>query len=811
MNNIYCSGNNNAKNVKNVAWNMRNVNKSLAIAQPTAAKMNGSGFFVIDNGENNRRNDRIRNVQSARKYKEKMPDRHSETGPPLTSTNGYRRGPSYALQNHKSRTQQPFSNFSRHASYNSNSNSTTQIVNYNRHNQRADDYKQKPHTRTHTRTRTRSRSRSDDYYYRKRKYNNSQIIPYHERTYKSDENRQNDENRRRRHQKYCQDYHYRDRNCHRRNNNHRHHDSHRNRHRNRHRNPQRNPQRNHKRHKSLSLSGSSDDYDDTIGEFESKVNDTIYNEIANIRYIIKKNSGRGTFGKVLTCYNPKNNQIFAVKIIRKIKRYIDAAKIEAKIIYDINNKEKILNNALLNNRSDTTSAHDTNQKQFESHCVKLYSNFLYNGYMCLVFEQLGLSLYEFMKLNRNCYKKYHLDNHINNSNNSLQLCNQCNKNNLTQLCNQCIKNNPSHLCSQCNKFPTRWGFPLIPFIKSFTKQMLEALSFLHEHCKLTHTDLKPENILLYNNSVIQGKMLGDENSNKNYISYPINAKIKLIDFGGATYENNNNNSTNNSSSDKKITMKKSTIICTRQYRGPEVILELGKLDILLFFIFYFIFYFFFLGWTYSADMWSLGCILSELYTGNLLFQTHHDVEHLGLMEKILQKNLPKNLLKNISHYDKRTKKFNKFKYISKEAGILKFSKHTTNTKSISYVKNHKTLKEIIYNRWKMSHLYTVGKTTDEYKRDDKIIYTKNEQKYTGTILDIHSNDVKNGLYYTISIDSSSPPREIQTNSCRLSKYNKDDERPKEYDDFYNLIAQMLNMNPYDRITATQGLLHFFVK
>ena len=34
-------------------------------------------------------------------------------------------------------------------------------------------------------------------------------------------------------------------------------------------------------------------------------------------------------------------------------------------------------------------------------------------------------------------------------------------------------------------------------------------------------------------------------------------------------------------------------------------------------------------------MWSLGCILAELYTGNLLFNTHDDVEHVALMDKIV--------------------------------------------------------------------------------------------------------------------------------------------------------------------------------
>jgi serine/threonine protein kinase len=59
----------------------------------------------------------------------------------------------------------------------------------------------------------------------------------------------------------------------------------------------------------------------------------------------------------------------------------------------------------------------------------------------------------------------------------------------------------------------------------------------------------------------------------------------VIDFGGATYDDES----------------KSSIINTRQYRSPEVILGLG--------------------WSYPSDIWSAGCIIAELYIGELLFAT----------------------------------------------------------------------------------------------------------------------------------------------------------------------------------------------
>ena len=122
-------------------------------------------------------------------------------------------------------------------------------------------------------------------------------------------------------------------------------------------------------------------------------------------------------------------------------------------------------------------------------------------------------------------------------------------------------------------------FPLGDVL-AFATQLLDALDFLHNRMNLVHTDLKPENVLLLRAS---------------------RTRIKIIDFGGATYD----------------TEKKSSVICTRQYCAPEVILSTG--------------------WSFPSDLWSVGCILAELCTGDLLFATHDNVENLALMERIVGK------------------------------------------------------------------------------------------------------------------------------------------------------------------------------
>lgn len=59
----------------------------------------------------------------------------------------------------------------------------------------------------------------------------------------------------------------------------------------------------------------------------------------------------------------------------------------------------------------------------------------------------------------------------------------------------------------------------------------------------------------------------------------------VIDFGGATYEHESH----------------ASVVNTRQYRAPEVILGLR--------------------WLYPSDLWSVGCIIAELFLGDLLFAT----------------------------------------------------------------------------------------------------------------------------------------------------------------------------------------------
>ncbi|OAA54241.1 dual specificity protein kinase pom1 [Niveomyces insectorum RCEF 264] len=119
------------------------------------------------------------------------------------------------------------------------------------------------------------------------------------------------------------------------------------------------------------------------------------------------------------------------------------------------------------------------------------------------------------------------------------------------------------------------GFSL-KLIRRFTKQILGSLILLKQH-KVIHCDLKPENILL---------------------RHPLHSELRVIDFGSSCFENE----------------KVYTYIQSRFYRSPEVIL----------------------GMTYGMpiDMWSLGCILAELYTGVPIFPGENEQEQLACIMEV---------------------------------------------------------------------------------------------------------------------------------------------------------------------------------
>ena len=162
-----------------------------------------------------------------------------------------------------------------------------------------------------------------------------------------------------------------------------------------------------------------------------------------------------------------------------------------------------------------------------------------------------------------------------------------------------FENDAKHMCIVMPKYGPcllDWLQKHGPFQPRYLAEIIfqagVALDYFHSELKLMHTDLKPENMLLESTTTAIDPITG-----KQVPTLP--CKVRLCDLGGCCDERHS----------------KSAIVSTRHYRSPEVVLGLG--------------------WMFSTDMWSMGCIIFELATGKLLYDTHHDLEHLHLMEKTL--------------------------------------------------------------------------------------------------------------------------------------------------------------------------------
>merc|ERR1711934_544936 len=185
-------------------------------------------------------------------------------------------------------------------------------------------------------------------------------------------------------------------------------------------------------------------------------------------------------------------------------------------------------------------------------------------------------------------------------------------------------------------------------IRTFGRDMLIAIAFMHRN-DLIHTDLKLPNVLL-------------EMDTRDC------TRVKVIDFGG----------TRRTSTGRRH----KSLVQTRQYRAPEVILEYG--------------------WSFPADLWSIGCMLLELYTSDLLFPVHHTDEHLCLVEHICG-TIPAKMVPKESPYFTGT--------------ALKDSTCFPPTKA-RHVRHRQTLKEIV--RPRDAEFYDCVKQMLRVDPDDRI-------------------------------------------------------------------------------------------
>ncbi|XP_054020961.1 dual specificity tyrosine-phosphorylation-regulated kinase 1B-like [Dryobates pubescens] len=119
----------------------------------------------------------------------------------------------------------------------------------------------------------------------------------------------------------------------------------------------------------------------------------------------------------------------------------------------------------------------------------------------------------------------------------------------------------------------------LPLTRKFGQQLCAALLFLAAPgLRIIHCDLKPENILL---------------------CHPKRSALKLVDFGSSC----------------QLGQRLYQYIQSRFYRSPEVLLGLP--------------------YDLAIDMWSLGCILVEMHTGEPLFSGANEADQMSRIVEVL--------------------------------------------------------------------------------------------------------------------------------------------------------------------------------
>ena len=165
-------------------------------------------------------------------------------------------------------------------------------------------------------------------------------------------------------------------------------------------------------------------FDEDNGDYR-----VIFKDHLMYRYEILAILGSGSFGTVVRVMDFKLNKEFAVKIVRNRPKFSESAEDEIGILEFLNGKDVDGNFGV----------------------VKLVEKFNFRNHICLKFELLGMSLYQYMKMNN--YSGFSLE-----------------------------------------------------IIKKIAKQLLSTLSILENH-NIIHCDLKPENILFQSSTALDIKLI----------------------------------------------------------------------------------------------------------------------------------------------------------------------------------------------------------------------------------------------------------------------------------------------------------------
>ena len=182
----------------------------------------------------------------------------------------------------------------------------------------------------------------------------------------------------------------------------------------------------------------------------------------------------------------------------------------------------------------------------------------------------------------------------------------------------------------------------LPLIKKIVIDTLKGLNFMHKHGTI-HTDLKPENVFAVR-PIFPYEPFSDDDTREVFNCLeddPSTISFKLGDFGNSCF----------------IDGMLNELIQTRQYRSPEVLLDIE--------------------YDYSADIWSLACMTFELATRHHLFdpilrdkdieetqenKEQFDAVHLSMIEMVIGP-IPKDWARNGKLYNRLYDRHGKLKFV----------------------------------------------------------------------------------------------------------------------------------------------------
>lgn len=186
-------------------------------------------------------------------------------------------------------------------------------------------------------------------------------------------------------------------------------------------------------------------------------------------FTLQRRLGQGTFAQVFQCTHAQTGKALAIKIVKNKPAYTRQATVEIEVFRALEKEDADSNFDCDGQSSEQTRIRDS--------MVLLQCYFMHQNHLCLIFELLGVNLYEVLKKGRFC------------------------------------------------------GLPLAS-VRNLMKQAVIGVDKLTKS-DIIHCDLKPENILLVPDHTTDNKRQSKPTDESNLTE---SQTIKLIDFGSACFQ-----------------------------------------------------------------------------------------------------------------------------------------------------------------------------------------------------------------------------------------------------------------------------------